>query len=282
MTRIAGVRREAIYSPNSVDKDAAIFGAVVESLRERDYVVNLYSEQELRSGTVTEPVILNMCRNLESITILQRLEREGRIVINSGYGIENCTRERMTCKLLENNIPTAKTVILDTTVTNIREQLAAECFSDCWVKRGDFHAVEQVDVSYCPTVEDVAQVINNYANRGIKRAVINEHLTGDLVKFYGVQNSEFFYWFYPLESGHSKYGHERINGASRGLKFDEKTMKRICQEASLALNVAIYGGDCVVAEDGTIRIIDFNDFPSFSPCRTEVAPHIANYIINKL
>lgn len=28
------------------------------------------------------------------------------------------------------------------------------------------------------------------------------------------------------------------------------------------LNVPVYGGDCVVSEDGSIRIIDFNDWPS--------------------
>ena len=41
----------------------------------------------------------------------------------------------------------------------------------------------------------------------------------------------------------------------------------------------IYGGDCVVAPDGTIRIIDFNDWPSFAPCRADAATHIAKAIM---
>jgi hypothetical protein len=44
------------------------------------------------------------------------------------------------------------------------------------------------------------------------------------------------------------------------------------------LNVKIYGGDCIVAEDGTIRLIDFNDWPSFAPCRNQVVPYIVESI----
>lgn len=277
MVRIAGIMREAVFSPNSIEKDSAIFNAVVEQLQGKECVVNLYSEQQLRAGAVNESIILNMCRDWESIAMLQRLEREGRTVINSGFGIENCTRERMTRALLDAEIPTAETIIVDTD-SNIDKLL----FSECWVKRGDFHAVECADVSFCKSIDEVQHILSSYSKRGIKRAVINEHLKGDLVKFYGVQDSDFFYWFYPLESGHSKYGHERINGVSKGLKFDIEEMKQICQDASLALNAGIYGGDCVVAEDGMIRIIDFNDFPSFSPCRELAAPYIAEYVIKKI
>ena len=122
-------------------------------------------------------------------------------------------------------------------------------------------------------------MLQEYFLRGIKRAVINRHLEGDLIKFYGIQGSDFFYWFYPLEAGHSKYGNEAINGPARGLKFDEDYLRRICHEASEVLDVKIYGGDCIVDADGSIRIIDFNDWPSFAPCRQKAAPHIAKCIM---
>ena len=44
----------------------------------------------------------------------------------------------------------------------------------------------------------------------------------------------------------------------------------------------IYGGDCIVSDDGQIRIIDFNDWPSFAPCRNEAAPHIARCVMNTI
>ena len=36
------------------------------------------------------------------------------------------------------------------------------------------------------------------------------------------------------------------------------------------------------APDGTIRIIDFNDWPSFAPCRQEAAKEIGGIIIRKV
>ena len=68
------------------------------------------------------------------------------------------------------------------------------------------------DVSYVRHPEEAQEVLQEYFLRGIKRAVINRHLVGDLIKFYGVQGTPFFFWFYPFDEGHSKYGHEAING----------------------------------------------------------------------
>lgn len=59
-------------------------------------------------------------------------------------------------------------------------------------------------------------------------------------------------------------------------------MRDICQKASEVLDVKIYGGDCIISPDGTIRIIDFNDWPSFAPCRQDAAPHIAKAILSTI
>ena len=138
------------------------------------------------------------------------------------------------------------------------------------------------DVSYVRHPEEAQEVLQEYFLRGIKRAVINRHLVGDLIKFYGVRDTPFFYWFYPFDEGHSKYGHEAVNGHSCGIEFDVAGLRHICQQAADVLDVIVYGGDCIVDPDGTIRIIDFNDWPSFAPCRQEAAPHIAKAIIKKI
>ena len=62
------------------------------------------------------------------------------------------------------------------------------------------------DVSYVRHAEEAQEVLQEYFFRGIKRAVINKHLVGDLIKFYGMYGSPFFFWFYPFDDGHSKYG----------------------------------------------------------------------------
>ena len=279
--KIAAIMRAGAYSPNHIGNDAAILNAVTEQLRKRGCEVNIYSEEQFINGSVKEDVIVNMCRERRSIDLLQKLEEEGRLVINSGHGIENCTRERMTRILMGHNIPYPDSLMVDTDEV-VKGKLVKAGFSRCWIKRGDFHAMHKEDVSYVRHPEEAQEVLQEYFLRGIKRAVINKHLVGDLIKFYGVSGSRFFYWFYPFDEGHSKYGHEAINGKSQGLEFDKDKMREICQNASDVLDVKIDGGDCIISPDGDIRIIDFNDWPSFAPCRDAAAPHIAKYILSEI
>lgn len=271
------LRAEA-YSPNNVGNDAAIFNAVAELLRAQGCEVTVYPEEEFLARKIEEEIILNMCREHSSIIKLQRLEREGRLVINSGFGIENCSRERMTTLLLGNGVPYPDSLIVST-ADDASGALMKQGFGEVWVKRGDSYATHKEDVCYCHTPREVLQVMEGFSDRGIERAVINTHLEGDLVKFYGVRGQEWFYWFYPLDKGHSKYGNEEINGKARGLSFDVEALKTICQRVSEILDVRIFGGDCIVAHDGTVRIIDFNDWPSFAPCREEAAQHIAECVM---
>ena len=273
--------RAGAYSPNHIGNDAAIFNATVEQLRKRGCEVNLYSEEEFRNGPVAEDIIVNMCRERGSIAKLQELEDTGRLVINGGHAIENCTRERMTRLLLGNGIPYPDSLMVDTD-EDVTKALRETGFQSCWIKRGDFHAMHKEDVSYCRHAEEAQEVLKEYFYRGIKRAVINRHLVGDLIKFYGVAGQPFFFWFYPFEAGHSKYGLEAVNGAARHLPFDEAHLREICDRAAKVTGVTIYGGDAIVDADGSVRIIDFNDWPSFAPCRAEAAPWIAKAILAEI
>ena len=278
---IAGIMRAGAYSPNHIGNDAAIFNAVAEQLRKRGCIVTVYSEEQFNSGLVKERIILNMCREQQSIKRLQEMEDDGCIVINSGYGIENCTRERMTRILMGHGIPYPDSIIVNTNEAVIGE-LKNAGINNCWIKRGDFHAMHKEDVSYVRHAEEAQEVLQEYFFRGFKRAVINMHLVGDLIKFYGMYGSPFFFWFYPFDDGHSKYGLEAINGKSKGIDFDIEYLKSICNQAAEALDVKIYGGDCIVSPEGDIRIIDFNDWPSFAPCRNEAAPFIAKCVLNTI
>ncbi len=273
--------RAGAYSPNHIGNDAAIFNAAADQLRKRGCEVTVYSEEQFRNSEITEEVVLNMCREQESIKKLISLEERGRLVINSGYGIENCTRERMTRMLLGNGIPYPESLIVNTN-EDVRGELEQAGFGACWIKRGDFHAMHKEDVSYCRHIQEAQEVLHEYFYRGIGRAVINRHLVGDLIKFYGVSGQPFFHWFYPFDEGHSKYGYEAVNGKSQGFDFDLEGLKAMCQRASEIMDVKIYGGDCIVDADGTVRIIDFNDWPSFAPCRAEGSVAIAKCVLKAI
>ncbi|MCI9606937.1 MAG: hypothetical protein HFJ94_02030 [Muribaculaceae bacterium] len=276
--KIAAIKRAGAFSPNHIGNDTAILNIVAEQLRKRGCEVNVYSEEQLANGAVAERIIVNMCREHRSIEILQQKEDEGCLVINSGYGIENCTRERMTRILVGSNIPYPESIIVNTDEA-VKERLEKAGFNRCWIKRGDFHTMHREDVSYVRHTTEAQEVLQEYFLRGIKRAVISKHLDGDLIKFYGIAGSSFFHWFYPFNESYSKYGYESVNGKASNIGFDEAKLKKMCHDSAEILDVKIYGGDCIVSPEGEIRIIDFNDWPSFAPCRAEAAPHIAKAIM---
>ncbi|KAA6318625.1 hypothetical protein EZS27_031390 [termite gut metagenome] len=275
---IAGIPRNILFSPNHIGNDAVIFSATVDLLQEAGFQVNVYTEQEFLEKPLQEKFIFTMLRGEQAIRRLQQVEKEGGISVNSGRGIENCTRERMTQLLMQHHIPHPDSLIIDTGEIG-SVFLSGKEITSCWVKRGDFHAIHREDVTYVRKAEHLKEIMAEYALRGIRRVVINEHLEGDLVKFYGVAGTDFFHWFYPYNQQHSKFGHESINGKPEGFPFSEKHLKETCEVTAGILDLVVYGGDCIVSPDGIARIIDFNDWPSFAPCRTEASQAIASAII---
>ncbi|WP_165023789.1 MULTISPECIES: hypothetical protein [unclassified Dysgonomonas] len=276
-TKIVGVKRKTKYSPNHIGNDGMIFNLTTDSLREMGYEVEEFTEAEFVVGSESGQYIFNMARDKSTIRRLQKLEKQGSVIINSAFGIDNCTRGKMTRLLLDNNIPHPASIIIDVNddPTEGLNEIGAKAY---WIKRGDFHAIHREDVTYARSMEEVKSILQEFAFRDIPNAVINEHLVGDLVKFYGVADTDFFYWFYPYDLNHSKFGLEVINGTAKEFPFSAEDLKRECDKAGEILGVRIYGGDCVVAADGSFKIIDFNDWPSFAPCREEAAPKIAECI----
>lgn len=260
-----------------MENDAAIFDLTAEELRKRGCLVKEYPESALEENAVEESLIFHMARDSRSVRKLQTYENEGRLVVNSPRGIQNCTRESMTRLLLANHVPHPKSLIVPTDI-NPLPLLREAGMQRCWIKRGDFHAVCREDVAYVRDREEAPDILRGYALRGIKQAVINEHLRGDLVKFYGVLGTRFFHWFYPLPAHHSKFGLEQINGTAKGFPFAPEKLRSLCNRTARILNTQVYGGDCIVSPEGLVDIIDFNDWPSFAPCRKEAARYIAKRI----
>ncbi len=270
---IVGISRGNEYSPNHVGNDAAILNKVAETLRKLGCNVEIYPEKEFVEKQMTADVIFDMARDRQTIARLKELETKGALVINSAFGIDNCVRRPMTELLMKNGIPHPKSYIFSLDGTAFEESAYPY-----WIKRGDSHAMVKEDVCYVTCKEEADKVFADFRKRNIPTAVINEHLQGDLIKFYGVYGTEFFYWFYPSPCTHSKFGLEIINGEAKGYSFKEEELKTACDRAAVVLNVPVYGGDCVVSADGGFKIIDFNDWPSFARCREEAGEHIAAYI----
>ena len=262
---IVGIRRDTRFSPNQVGNDEAIFSAVARWLEEAGHRVRIYSESEFLAGQGTDAhLIFTMLRSKAAVAKLQEWERSGGFAINSGFGIPYPVS--WICRTAKGVPPT----------------LHAAGFRPCWVKRADAHTIHREDVAYAGTEEELVALLARCAARGVESVVINEHIEGDLLKFYGVADSgSFFHWFYPQASGHSKFGLEAINGLPRGIRFDEEALRYLCRRAADALQIQVYGGDCIVTPGGQIYLIDLNDWPSFTPCRQEAAAAIGRLVQEK-
>jgi hypothetical protein len=279
---ILGVHRNKKYSPNHIGNDDAIFSLTARALETMGCKVTICCEDEfLAMGEVKQPRIFTMARQKQVVARLQELESDGVKVVNSAFGIENCFRTNLTRALNEHHIPVAESYIVPTSYDQetVFDDIKGKGY---WIKRGDFHAIHKEDVSFAASREEAKEILREYALRDIPDAVISENLVGDLVKFYGVRGTDFFFWFYPYDNNHHKYAqYQQVNGNSTYYAFDAENLQKVATEAALAVGISIYGGDAIVGQDGQFRIIDLNDWPSFAPCRDQAAGHIAGRIFQE-
>ncbi len=278
---LLGIRRGSKFSPNHIGNDEAIFNLTASELEARGCEVILCTEQEFLEMQNVEPEFLfTMAREKDVVAKLKALELEGKKVINSGFGIENCFRTNMTNGLIDHQIPYPKSNIV------LTDEPGDDAFANLpgdgyWIKRGDFHAIHKEDVTFVESEAQGRYILKEFNLRGIPDAVISQNLPGDLVKFYGIRGTDFFYVFYPYDHNHHKYAeYEANNSKVSHYDFDESHLNDVADAAAVALNIYIYGGDAIVDKNGSFHIIDFNDWPSFAPCRALAAPQIADLLFN--
>lgn len=292
-----GIRRAVKHSPNHINNDATIFQMVADRLAAGGVAVKAFHEHEFLKAVV-EPnglwpadcgLIFSMSRNPEVLSALKQLHQltqdtNQRVkIINSITGIEHCFRSNITRLLQQYHIPAAPSAIMPSTGYDPAQLDTLDQGHGLWLKRGDFHAIVKEDVVFAADPAAAKELLAAFAARGIQEVVVSSHLKGDLVKFYGVQGTDFFHWLYPYDKGHYKYKEfQAINGQTRYFDFDQQQLQRIATQVALEADVPIYGGDAVVDDEGHLSIIDFNDWPSFAPCRDQAADAISSLLLSSL
>ena len=271
---IAAILRAGIFSPNHIANDAAILHAVVAELRRRGCQVKVYSEEEFCNAVIDEDVVLAMCRGDRAVEKIQHLEDAGRLVVNSGYGIENCIRMIMVRLLAQAGVPVPEFFVVDTDV-DVRKQLLKAGFGPCWVKKGDAPVHHLEDIARCRHAEEAQELLHEFFFRHISKAVVSKDVDGEKIRCYGVASSGWFHAFLPFRSG--------------GFKEDDDTLsqslvqkvKDICMKAAEVLNVDVFGCDIVLDKDGECQLVSFDDWPSFAPIRKEAARAIAKSVLTR-
>src|SRR5262249_57127968 len=114
------------------------------------------------------------------------------------------------------------------------------------------------DVMYAASDEGWREALQKFAERGIPFVVAQEHVPGDLVKFYGVRNadaavdSNWFEWFYHRDQG--MLGHA----------FEVSGLRHAAFRAAAAVGLELFGGDAIIQAAAEPMIVDINAWPSFA------------------
>jgi hypothetical protein len=262
-----GVLREPAHSPGRIDDDAAIMRRVGEALAERGFGVELVA-----ADAVIEAPSANLFVMCERGTVLDRLaamEKTGSIVVNAPAAIRNTYRHRMVKLFAQHCVSAPMSWVVATDANMARP---ADC---AWVKRYDFHATQRDDVMYAASETGWREALRRFAERGIPFVVAQEHVSGDLVKFYGVRNgvgtkdANWFQWFYHRDKG--MLGHA----------FDSARLSKVAFDAAGALGLEIFGGDAVIKVNGEPMIIDLNAWPSYALYRDRAAQAIADCLTER-
>jgi glutathione synthase/RimK-type ligase-like ATP-grasp enzyme len=260
---VLGIYREEIFSPGKVSDDKAIMDKALSELNCMGISTKSVPADSVFKEKKVE-LVLNMAQSEDLLSFLSIWEKEGSRIINSPQAIRNCYRKKMVTLLKENNIPMPKSWVYQ--LKTIEEELS-EAYSygwtgSYWIKRGDFHALQKEDVVRVSSFEEMERALAYFRQKGVDEVVVQEHLKGDIIKFYGVGN-EYIKAFLSLT----------------GKPFDlSKSMIEVILSAKTCLGLEIYGGDLVISDKGEFFVLDINDWPSFSLCQDEAAEQIAKYV----
>jgi len=274
-----GVYREREHSPGREADDAGVLEATGRLLERSGASVAFRRPPELQQAEPNLPVLaFAMCEGTAALERLDDWERHGVCTVNRASAVVNAQRERAIPLFEARRIPMPESRLLDGDRPLPENGEMGRLFSACWIKPATGHKTRADDVVFASGNAAVRDALDRLRSRGARRAVVQRHAEGDLVKFYGVAAAgerdpapaAWFRWFYPKE--HPVVGHA----------FDARALTEIALRAARALGLEVWGGDAVVTPAGEILVIDVNAWPSFALFRDEAADHIAAHLMTRL
>lgn len=275
-----GIYRETLHSPEREFDDREILRLTGEELKSQGLDVTLAKPEDLTDAAWwSEPkydFVFIMCEKEAILKRLEAWERKGVTVVNPIQGIWNTYRFNTLDRVQSAKVPFPKSQLVSTAGDPSAELKNFEqggAFVPLWIKRGDVHNTQKGDVTLARSLDEVKGLFASFQTRGIAQAVLQDHLEGDLVKFYGVGSNGqdvWHRWFYHKAQDLKKY------------PFHEPTLKKVFFSGAQALNLEVFGGDAVVTPKGEVFLIDLNAWPSFALFRDHASKAIARHLLSKL
>jgi hypothetical protein len=265
-----GIFREQTHSPGRETDDAEILRLTAKHLEAAGFQVEIKTAEEVAHPAETPPRhVFLMCETVPVLRQLETWQAGGVRAVNDPIAVLNTYRDRMIGRFAEAGVPFIESQIVPT-AGRPRRSLPV------WVKRADVHNTRDGDVVFAATEDAVDSALAGLAERGIPRAVLQPHVEGDLIKFYGIGSGAgpdagppWFRQFY--HKGQRVAGH----------RFDPERLARLVGRAAAALGLEVYGGDAIVTGTGDIVLLDVNAWPSFALYRDEAAVAIAGYLTRR-
>ena len=247
--KILGITRDKQFSPNMEMKDQAIMNAVASELRFLKNDVELVDESAFGNSCMDNQLrdcnlVFTMMRSENALRELEQLEKANVKSVNPSKGIRNAERKQITRIMSDCNVPVPQTFY------NVSEDDLNKMSFPYWMKRGEGWAQTYDDVVFVRDLNESKKAFDNFIKHYPNGTIMmTSHQVGDLVKFYGVEGTDFFFWYYPIDKT-SKFGLEMINGKPMNVPFNEQKLKKVCNNIAEKSMIYIYGGDCIVDEDG--------------------------------
>ena len=190
MSRFIGITREHVFSPGRVEDDSAILHDVAACLRGHGHqVVVISGDDERWPDAADVSAVFAMCQGPRALARLQHWHARGLRIVNTPEAILNCQRHRTVAALSGSGIPFPDSVLVPTAAA---PQLPAWVErAGAWIKRGDVHATQADDVIFVRDSTAVRQALRGLQQRHIATALVQRHVPGMVLKFYGVRRRFF-------------------------------------------------------------------------------------------
>lgn len=173
MKSLLVIARHPRFSPQAEYKDTLIRTAVEQNLR------GVFSVQTVREELLTAEMltqanlvgVLSMGRLQSTLSLLERAEQGGLIVINRPSAVRLCGNRNQLYRQM--------------VLAGMQVPPATDA-TPCWLKRTDGWSEQQGDVSYCANAAELDCAKQRLAQRGINESIAQKHIEGHHLKFYGV------------------------------------------------------------------------------------------------
>ena len=176
-----GIFRERTHSPGRESDDTEILRLTAKELEAAGFQVTLKSPDEIGApGDARPRAVFMMCEGLGILAQLEAWQVAGTRFVNSPSAVLNTYRERMIAQFAEAGVPFIQSELVSTAASRPSGPFPL------WVKRGDVHNTQDGDVTFAKSAADAQTALGALSARGIARAVIQPHVPGDLIKFYGI------------------------------------------------------------------------------------------------